>query len=158
LAGVREFAPVWAEHRVAICASAALSLVTVVIHLWAVPEYAWIWWGYGIFFLATALSQGLFGVALLRWPSQPLAVTGILGNLSVVLLYVWTRTSGVPYGPHAGKVEEAGILDMMATLAEMGLIIILVTMLDGAYRRTTTNALLLLGIVVWAFRLSGFLS
>ena len=141
----------------AVCAGAALSLVAAVIHLWAVPEHAWIWWGYGVFFLAAALSQGLFGVAVLRWPSQPLAVAGIFGNLSVVLLYLLTRTSGVPIGPHAGGVEEAGLLDMSATIAEMGLVVVLVTLLGGRYRKATTNALLLLGGALWVLRFSGIL-
>jgi hypothetical protein len=80
------------------------SLVAALIHLWVVPGHAWIWWGYGVFFLATALAQGLLGVALLRWPVAPLAVAGICGNLAVVLLYVFTRTSGVPIGPHTKYV------------------------------------------------------
>lgn len=138
--------------------AAALSFVAASIHLWAVPGHAWIWWGYGVFFLVTALAQGLLGVALLRWPAAPLVLAGILGNLAVVLLYVFTRTSGVPFGPHAGRVEEAGILDMSATLAEMGLIVALVILLPGAYRATMINALLLVGAAVWALRLLGFLS
>jgi hypothetical protein len=142
----------------ALYVAAALSLVAALIHLWMVPEHVWLWWGYGAFFLATALAQGLFGVALLRCPVAPLAVAGICGNLAVLLLYVFTRTSGVPYGPHAGKVEEAGILDMTATLTEMGLVVVLVTLLSGAYRRTMINALLLLGAAVWALRLLGVLS
>ncbi|QIN79375.1 hypothetical protein GBA65_13595 [Rubrobacter marinus] len=135
--------------------AAVLSLVAALVHLWMVPGYAWIWWGYGVFFLSTALAQGLLGVALLRWPAAPVVVAGISGNLAVMLLYVFTRTSGVPFGPHAGKVEDAGLLDMTATLAEMGLVVLLVTLLSGAYRRVVINALLLLGAAVWALRLLG---
>lgn len=146
------------EAGAALYVAASLSLVASVIHLWMVPGHAWVWWGYGVFFLAAALAQGLLGVALLRWPVAPLAVAGIFGNLAVVLLYVFTRTSGVPFGPHAGKVEDAAILDMTATLAEMGLVVVLLTLLSGAYRRAMLNVLLFLGAAVWALRLLGFLS
>ena len=151
------------EHRrsevgSALYAAAALSLVAALIHLWVAPGHAWLWWGYGVFFLATALAQGLLGVALLRWPVAPLAVAGIGANLAVVLLYVFTRTSGVPLGPHAGKVEDAGILDMTATLTEMGLVVVLVTLLSVTHRRTTINALLVVGAAVWALRFLGILS
>ena len=152
-----------AEYRepgvgLAVYAAAAFSLVAAMVHLWATPQHAWIWWGYGAFFVAIALSQGLFSVVLLRWPSQLLAVAGILGNLTVILLYVFTRTSGVPLGPHAGKVEDAGLLDMTATVVEMGLVVVLVMLLSGAYRTRMLNALLLVGAAIWTLRLLGFLS
>lgn len=152
-----------AEYRepgvgLAVYAAAAFSLVAAMAHLWATPQHTWIWWGYGAFFVAIALSQGLFSVVLLRWPSQLLAVAGILGNLTVILLYVFTRTSGVPVGPHAGKVEDAGLLDMTATIVEMGLVVVLVMLLSGTYRTTMLNAFLLIGAGIWALRLLGFLS
>ena len=146
------------ERGRAAVGAAGLSLVAVLIHLWVAPGYAWIWWGYGAFFLATAFAQGLIGISVLRWPSAPVAAAGIFANLAVVLLYVYTRTSGVPYGPHAGKAEDAGLLDMTATVAEMGLVVVLVTLLDGAYRRAAINGLLLIGAAVWALRLLGVLS
>lgn len=138
--------------------AAALSLVAALIYLWAVPIQAWIWWGYGAFFVAVALFQGLLAVALLRWPKALLALAGISGNLAVIFSYVFTRTAGVPFGPHAGRVKEVGVLDMSAVLAEMGLVVLLVTLLPGAYRSATLNALLLLGAAMWALRLLGFFS
>ncbi len=142
----------------AVVGAASLSLVAALIHLWMISGHAWLWWGYGVFFLVTALAQGLLGVALLRWPVAPIVLAGIWGNLAVVLLYVFTRTVGVPFGPHTGKVEDAGILDMTATFTEMGLVVVLLTLLSGAYRTATINALLLVGAGIWALRLLGYLS
>ncbi len=141
-----------------VVAAVTLSLVAALIHLWATPEHALLWWGYGAFFLATALAQGLFSVMLLRWPAVPLALVGIVGNLAVILLYVYSRTAGVPFGPHAGEVEEVGILDMTATLAEMSLVVVLIMLLSGAYRTMMINALLLVGAAVWTLRILGYLS
>ena len=68
-----------------------------------IPEHLREWWAYGALFLLVALAQGLFGVALLRWPQKVLFLVGIAGNLSIVSLYNTTRTVGVPFiGPHAG--------------------------------------------------------
>nr|MBA3473191.1 hypothetical protein [Rubrobacter sp.] len=86
--------------------AAALSVIAALMHFWAMLGHFEEWWGYGIFFLAAALAQGLYGLALLRQPGQPLLVLGVGLNLAVVVLYVVTRTAGVPFfGPHAGEVE-----------------------------------------------------
>jgi len=41
-------------------AAAALSLLAALIHLWVTPEHLEEWWGYGAFFLVTALAQALY--------------------------------------------------------------------------------------------------
>lgn len=145
------------EPALAVYVAAALSVTAALVHLWAAPEHFEDWWGYGIFFLSAAAAQGLFAVLLLRRPAQLLCMAGIWGNLAIVVMYVVTRTYGVPLGPHAGKVEGAGLLDMGATAAELGLVVVLVTLLGGAYRRWTINALLLVGGAIWALRLAGVL-
>ena len=116
-------------------AASGLSLVAATIHLWAVPVHLAEWWGYGAFFVAAALLQGLFAVALLRRPSRPLLLAGIAANLGVVALYVITRTAGVPFfGPHAFEIEAAGTLDLTATVAELALVATLVALAGEARR------------------------
>ena len=109
--------------------AAALSLTAASIHLWAAPEHLGEWWGYGTFFLATALGQGLYGVALLLrglGRPRPLLLLGLVGNLAIVVLYVVTRTVGVPLlGPHAGEAEGVAPLDLAATTSELVLIVAL---------------------------------
>jgi hypothetical protein len=142
----------------AVYAAAALSLTAAMPHLWVAPEHLMLWWAYGVFFLATALAQGIYAVVLLRRQDTPLLLAGIWGNLSIVVLYVITRTSGIPFGPHEGNVEEAELLDLAATTAELGVILALVMLLGGVSRRRTVNALLLLGVALWALRLTGILN
>ena len=139
-------------------AAAGLAFAAALIHLWATPEHFEEWWGYGAFFVAAATGQGIFGVALLRGFTRPLLLlAGIWANAAIVVLYVVTRTRGIPLGPHDGTVEDAGVADMAATAAEVGMIVALVMLLGGAYRRWTLNALLLLGVVLWVLRLTGVL-
>jgi hypothetical protein len=139
-------------------AASALSLAVALIHLWAAPGYFEVWLGYGAFFLAVAAAQGLFSVALLRWPGRALSLAGIFGNLSIVVLYIVSRTSGVTIGPHAGRAEEAGVLDMSATGIELMIVVFLLTRLGGRERSVAINAVLLAGAAIWILRLTGFLS
>jgi hypothetical protein len=104
-------------------AAAALSLLAAAIHLWVVPEHLEEWWGYGVFFLVLAVAQGLYTLGLLGWSSRPFLLLGVAGNLAVVILWLVTRTTGIPFfGPHAGEVEGVGVLDLACTLAEVGIV------------------------------------
>ena len=98
-------------------------MVAALAHLAATPEHLSECWGYGSFFLAAALAQGVYATALLRRPSRRMLLAGILGNSAIVLLYLATRTLGVPpVGPEAGEVEAVGALDACATVSEVVLI------------------------------------
>ena len=102
---------------------AALSLLAAAIHLWVMPEHLEEWWGYGAFFLVLAVAQGMYGLGLLRWPSRPFLLLGVAGNLAVAILWLVTRTTGIPLlGPHAGEAEAVGVLDLACTLAEVGIV------------------------------------
>ncbi|MDP9439356.1 MAG: hypothetical protein M3P49_11525 [Actinomycetota bacterium] len=108
--------------RLILYAAAALSLVAALIHLWVMPEHFREWWGYGAFFLASALAQVLYVPLLLGRPSRGILLLGIGGNLAIVSLYLLTRTVGIPlFGPHAGEVEGAGFMDLCATTSELGI-------------------------------------
>ena len=113
--------------ELAVYAAGVLSLAAGVMHLWAAPEHLAEWWGYGVFFLAAAAAQGLYGLALLRSPGRGLSLLGLYGNLALVSFYVTTRTTGVPFfGPHAGHAEAVGALDLAAVASELGLILALI--------------------------------
>ncbi len=148
------------EGTRAIYAAAALSLVAALIHLWAAPEHFEEWWGYGAFFLISALTQGLLAVLVLRRPgSNLISLCGIAGSLAIVLIYIVTRTVGIPFfGPHAGEVEGPGLLGMFSVVAEMGLAIVLITFLGDRLRTIVIGAMLALGAGIWALRLLGLLT
>ena len=107
-------------------AAAALSLVAALVHLWVMPEHFAEWWGYGVFFLTAAAAQALYVPLLLRWPKRAVLLMGIAGNLAIVVLYLLTRTVGIPLlGPEAGEVERVGFADVCATTSEVGIAIAL---------------------------------
>lgn len=140
------------RSKMILYSAAALSLFAALIHLWVMPEHFEEWRGYGTFFLVVAIVQGFYSVALLRWPGQLLFYLGIGGNLSIIVLYVVTRTVGIPFfGPHAGEAEEVGVVDLCATMSELALVIalgILVVLPRGLSRERVVVILLVLGLAV----------
>jgi hypothetical protein len=111
--------------------AAALSLVAGLLHIWVMPEHFAEWWGYGAFFLVVAIAQAVYAIALLRRASdQRLIWAGVLGNLAIISLWVWTRTIGIPLvGPHAGEAEAIGTIDLVSKLSEALLIACLILLL-----------------------------
>jgi hypothetical protein len=101
------------------------------------PEHFEEWWGYGAFFLVSAIFQGAYAPALVRWPRPWIFYLGIAANLGVVVLWLVTRTVGIPFfGPHAGEVEAVGALDLVATAAEVALAFVLFAALWRSRRRS----------------------
>lgn len=125
-----------------ICYTAvALSFGAAVIHAWVMPEHFREWWGYGTFFLVTAIAQGVYSIALLRLPRRWFFTIGIAGNLAIIGLYVITRTHGIPlFGPHAGEVELVGVIDTLSTFIEIVLVLTLIV-LYGDWRRRPNQKL-----------------
>jgi hypothetical protein len=117
--------------------AATLSLLAALIHLWVTPGHFEEWWGYGAFFLVAALAQVLYAPLVLVWPTRIVLLGGIGGNLTIVVLYLLTRTVGIPlFGPGAGEVEGAGFVDLCATASEVGVAAALGAVL---LRETTTE-------------------
>ncbi len=107
-------------------AVAALAALAALIHVWVMPEHFREWWGYGAFFLVAALAQVVYVPLLLRWPNRTILLLGVGGNLAIILLYLLTRTMGIPFfGPHAGEVEGVGFSDLCATASELGIAVVL---------------------------------
>jgi hypothetical protein len=136
---------------------AALSLVAAALHLWVIEPHFREWWAYGVFFLATAVGQMALAVLILRRTPPWLVLTGIVGNLAILGMYVLSRTNGPPLGPHAGRPEAAGVLDLACAVAELGAIVALLGLLTEPLRRRTATLLGLIGLVLWTARIIGVL-
>jgi hypothetical protein len=113
------------------------------------PEHFEEWWGYGAFFLISAAAQGAYCAVLLRRPRRALLLLGVVGNLSIIALYLLTRTVGIPFfGPHAGEVEGIGMLDLSAAAAELALTGMLGVLLRDLPRERVVVVLFVLGLAV----------
>lgn len=102
-------------------ALAAASALAAGIHGAVCPEHFGESALYGSFFLVLAAGQLAFAALILTRPSRRLLALGLGVNAVVVLLWLLTRTVAVPLGPAAGTTEKIGALDLVASVAEVGI-------------------------------------
>jgi hypothetical protein len=135
--------------------AAAISAATAYVHFAYTESHFEEWWAYGVLFLLAGQLQAALALALLRRPPAWVLAGGALVNLAIVGVYVASRTSGLPFGPHADVAERAGAVDLGTTAAEIVLVGLLISLLGPRARRWAVNGLLLAGVALWALRLTG---
>ena len=101
----------------------AASAVAAVVHVVVMPAHLDEYWLFGVFFGLLAVFQlGYAGLLAVR-PSRDLLVAGALVNAGTVALWLASRTVGLPLGPEAGAPEQLGVLDVVASAAELLLVV-----------------------------------
>ena len=108
-----------------------LAVTAGAIHFAAAPAHFAEVVLYGAFFVLVGATQVAIGVGLLRRPSRRLAMLAVIVTLVVFAVYYVSRTSGVPFGPHAYEPEPTGSLDALSKLVELGLLAALVPLVSG---------------------------
>jgi hypothetical protein len=160
---------------------AAITLASVAggVHLVLIAQQASVWWGYGALMALIAAVEIGTAIGLALHPTPRVVLAGIVGVTASIVLYVVSGTSGLPLGPgparaaqfsdpfHAGhpdfsflqgRAESVGALDLGCLVAEVALIVLLVTLLPDRHRRPVTNALCVLGAALWILRWAGVLA
>lgn len=121
-----------------------LTVAASLIHGLNVKEHLAEWWGYGFFFLFAAVAQFVYGLVLIVQPwnydetggrrdgrryARRFYQAGIVANLSLIALYLVTRTVGIPFvGPAAGATEPFTLIGVTTKFVEAGLVAVLVTL------------------------------
>ncbi|HET6175145.1 MAG TPA: hypothetical protein VFD90_21255 [Gaiellales bacterium] len=139
-------------------AVAILSGAAAGIHLGVAPEHFAEWWGYGTFFVLAAVGECALVALLALRPRAWVVQAGIWASLATMLMYLISRTSGIPLGPASGVVEPIELPGLAATAAEGALVVVLCGLLGGRERRHTLNALGLVGGALWIAALAGALA
>ena len=141
-------------------------------HFVATPShYTW-WPAAGLFFVVLGVAQSACAVALLRGVRAPwFVLAGIWGTVGVILVYVASRTVGLPMEPpvpfHGGRwvpgrsvvpdgAKYVGPLDIVTLAAEILVVITLLTMLPRALKDRAVNRLLWIGVLLWGAGIFGF--
>jgi hypothetical protein len=119
----------WSVIVVAACSigSAAIHLAVIEDHL---REYAL----FGVAFALLAAFQIAWPVVYLRRRQAWLAVLAIGINLGAALVWLWSRTLGLPIGPTPGVPEAVGAADVISTGLELTLVGLLVLGLSARAR------------------------
>lgn len=165
--------------------AATLLLGAAAIHAVVTPPHLQEWLPAGLFFATLTVLQTVLAVLLLGDVTVPRILVTLWSTVGVLLLYVWSRTTGLPFAPvdaheHAGgshvghavggigngvpnlpgtpapsSVEAVGTPDLIASGAEVVLVILLAAMLPRRMRTATTTTLLVLGAALFTWRALG---
>lgn len=132
--------------------AAALSCATILAHAIDTPDHLNEWWGYATFFVIVAAIQFFLGVVLFLRPWQldedgkmrrdadrfgrPYFFLGIVLAASVIVLYIVTRTTGMPFLTDA-VVEPLTPLSLVPVIENIPLLYCLVALV----RRTRIRSM-----------------
>jgi len=158
--------PASARRRaLAVDAAIVLSAAAGFAHLVAAPShYTW-WPASGVFFVALGVAQ--LGYAVLLWNganNRRFVQAGIWATVGVILLYVASRTVGLPMTPpvpsHGGRWvagrsmvpngdKFVAPIDLFTLVAELLVVVTMLAMLPTRSRQRTTNGLMGIGVALW---------
>ena len=130
-----------------------LSWVAGLIHVAAavahLDEYAL----YSVFFELLALAQFGWGIALYRAPSIALVRAGAVMSALVVVLWIVSRTVGLPIGPEPWHPEAVGPIDALAS-ADEALIALVVAVRSRGLGQSLANGVAMCLILVSSLALT----
>jgi hypothetical protein len=142
-------------------ALALLSAGAAVIHFVVIPGHWDEYWGQGLFFIGAAIAQLLWALWVLVAPSRLIYLAGAAGNAAIVVMWIVTRTAGIPAGPGAGEREAVEFADTLATAFEVVLVIGALALARTVVVKRATGALapsVLVALVVAALTAASLLS
>ena len=93
------------------------------IHYAVVAEHFDEWWGFGLFFVTSAVAQLAWAVVVVASRSRLLIWFGVIGNAAIVVLWIVTRTVGTLVGPEPATPEPMGLADSLATAFELTIVV-----------------------------------
>lgn len=113
----------FAAHRL-VGVAAGLSIAASMIHASVIVPHFREYWLFGLFFVVSAIFQLVWGLVIWnRREDRRLLAWGAAVNLAIVVLWIATRTVGLPIGPEPGEVEAAGLHDLLATADELAIVL-----------------------------------
>jgi hypothetical protein len=107
-------------RRGALAVTAGVLASAGVVHLQYAPEHMMEWAGFGLAFYAMGIAQLAGAAAVLAGiRSNAARSAAIWGNLAIALVWLLSRTVGLPVGPEPWHHEALGAADMLCTVAEV---------------------------------------
>ena len=134
---------------------AGLSCVAMLVHAFNIQEHLHEWWGYGTFFILAASLQLYYGIVLFLRPwryddsgtlrqekerqGRAFYVLGIALNAVVVLFYVVTRTTGLPFLSPQALAENVTPVNLLSVIVSIPIIYCLFVLLRHASALPVTS-------------------
>ena len=138
---------------------------SAVIHAAVVPEHLTEWSAAGSFFvLLTVAELAVVGYLMVAPQVQvPALLAAAAVSAGPLLLWAWSRSSGLPFGPDPGVPEAIGLADIAACLLEVVTLVLAVVLLrrlmgarrGGGYSRHVASIALTAVVAVTVVGLAG---
>lgn len=130
--------------------AAGLSLGAAAIHLSVIASHLDRGFFVASFFLLSGWFQMLWPIVYLLRRSRWVAITGVAVNAGIIVVYVISRTVGLPFGLSPDGPEAIGFVDLMATILEAIIITVLLPVVlprwrEMTHRKMTLKDALILG-------------
>jgi len=125
------------ERAIAIAALFGAEL----IHTMLIPSHVREWWAAGWFFLLVSVLEGVVASALLFAPSRPATRAAVGLSAATAVVWLVSRSVGVPFGPFAWVREPVSTVDVAATVLELTTIAALVAGRVGFRLRVARRAM-----------------
>lgn len=160
------------RHRpLAVDVTIVCSVAAGLAHVVATPShYRW-WPTSGLFFAVLGVAQLTFAATLWRgWISTRLTLVGVWATVAVIIVYVASRTVGIPGTPpvayHGGKwvagrsilpdgEKYVGPLDVFTLVAEVVVVVMLLGELPSKLKAGTASWLMWLGVAMLTAAVTG---
>jgi hypothetical protein len=160
------------QRTIAVDTAIVCSAAAALAHLVAAPgHYTW-WPAAGVFFAVLGLAQLAYAVLLLRGAQgHRFLLAGVWGTVGVIMVYVASRTVGIPMAPpvsaHGGRwmvgrssvpdgAKYVGPLDIFTLVAEIVLVITLLSQLPTRLKARAVNRLMWIGLALWGAAIVSF--
>ena len=128
-----------ADHKRLLYWAAGLSIFSLIAHAIDAPDHLQEWWGYGAAFVVIASFQFFLGISLFLRPwsyddegnvrggnndlfGRPYYILGITLSAAIVILYLITRTTGMPFLGTDASVEPVTPLSLVPPAVNLPLI------------------------------------
>jgi hypothetical protein len=85
------------------------------IHFAVIQSHFEEYWAFGVFFATAAWLQILWAMWVVARPGRVAALTGIAINGAITVVWIISRTVGIPFGPEPGVAEAVEFVDVAAT-------------------------------------------
>lgn len=106
------------ENRTSIAVTAGALAVAGGTHIAAYGEHLSESTAAAVFFAVVAVLQIAAAMVVLRGMSPRVRAGLVVGNVALIALWAWSRTTGMQFGPDAGPPEAVGALDVAAVAAQ----------------------------------------
>ncbi len=130
---------------------AAFSAGAAAIHFAVISEHFEEYWVFGVFFFLVAWFQAASAVVIVARPDSRLFLAIAVVNALVTVIWIWSRTEGLPIGPEAGVPEVVGAPDVLSTVLEALSVAWAIAMLSRIASKAASRGVgILTTAIVWA--------